>query len=699
MIKNAYSANELAVMALSGWPRTGKNVAAKLERLGVAGRQRVGRGGGTEYPVASLPDDIQVEIAVRQGEGLSPAARPVAAQPTLPGITTNQQQLVADARAGIAQQIELMQARSGYSLEKSCAILLGMARTGQAAPQLVAMLKHARDSRGKKSLNNDGLPSVRSLRRFVDRRTAGDALAPAFREKDMSIPSWAPAFLTEYQTPQKRSVAEAYALFAEKSTGALPSIHAVRRWLDKVGAVTLQTGRMGARALKNIQGFVKRSFEDLLPGDIYTADGHQFDAQIQHPIHGQAWRPEITSVVDVATRRVMGFSVALAESGWAVLDALRTAVLNGGVPAILYVDNGSGYVNHMMSDDAVGMMGRLGIQMHHSLPYNSQARGVIERLHKGVWVKAAKRFATYLGADMDAEARQQIFKITRTMLKQAAATKTPLMPFAEFVKFCNQVIDGYNNRPHRSLPRIADPLTGKRRHQTPNEAWAAHVAAGWTPVSVGDDEACPLFRPRILRAVRRCWIKLFGNDYYNGELEEFHGQTLPVAYDIHCPERVWVYDDQGRLICTAGLDANTRAYMPKSVIERAREQRGEARERRLLNHLNEIHAERNARPVIEHQPTVTIPGLFGDALSRERLAERAAVRHATDAEPVTPLPIPAETTSTWTVPTSIPDRRTEWARLDRMSPEQRAVLGERAVRWHTMYPASAEHRAGSRKTA
>ena len=698
MNKDAYSANELAAMALSGWPRAGKNVAAKLERLGVVGRQRVGRGGGTEYPVTCLPDDMRIEIAARQSGATYPAA-----QPTLPGITTAPQQLVADARAGIVQQIELMQARSGYSLDKSCAVLLDMARTGQASPQLVAMLKHARDTRGKKSLHDDGLPSVRSLRRFVERRESG-SLVPAVRERDMSVPAWAPFFLGCYQTPQKPSVSAAYCQFAvEYTLGPVPSIHAVRRWLDKVGAVSLQTGRMGSRALKNLKGFVKRDFADLLPGDIYTADGHQFDAEVQHPVHGQAWRPEVTSVVDVATRRAVGFSVALAESGFAVLDALRAAVLGSGVPAILYVDNGSGYVNHMMTDAAVGLMGRLGIQMHHSIPYNSQARGVIERLHKTLWVTAAKRFGTYMGADMDAQARQSMFKITRADIARAGTlTKNPLMPFWDFVAFCNAEIAAYNDRPHRSLPRIADPLTGQRRHQTPNEAWAAHVAAGWAQVTVNDDDATPLFRPRILRAVRRCWIKLFGNDYYSAALEEHHGETLPVGYDIHDPSQVWVYDDAGRLICTAGLDENKRPYMPQSVVERARDQRADAREQRILNQLGEVRAERTGRPAIEHQSDVTIPGLFGGAMSRGQLAERAAVLRAADAEPVAaqPAAIDAATTnSAWSRPATAPARRAEWTRLNEMSPEQRAALGEHAVNWHAMYPSSAEYRAGNRKTA
>ncbi|MEW9901078.1 hypothetical protein ABWL39_20910 [Chitinivorax sp. PXF-14] len=46
------------------------------------------------------------------------------------------------------------------------------------------------------------------------------------------------------------------------------------------------------------------------------------------------FRPEITTVIDIGTRRVVGFSVDLAESGLAVIDALRHAAISSGVNAI-----------------------------------------------------------------------------------------------------------------------------------------------------------------------------------------------------------------------------------------------------------------------------------------------------------------------------------------------------------------------------
>src|SRR5690606_2895464 len=125
----------------------------------------------------------------------------------------------------------------------------------------------------------------------------------------------------------------------------------------------------------------------------------------------------ITTVLDIATRRAVGWSAGLAESTWAVLDALRHACLTGGIPAIFYVDNGSGYKNAAMSAEATGFLARIQSTLTHSLPYNSQARGIEERSHKSIWVRGAKELPTYMGQDMDREAKQKAYKITRADLR------------------------------------------------------------------------------------------------------------------------------------------------------------------------------------------------------------------------------------------------------------------------------------------
>ena len=139
-----------------------------------------------------------------------------------------------------------------------------------------------------------------------------------------------------------------------------------------MGNVERERGRRGARDLKNILPHKRREFMHLKPAAIYTADGHTFDTEVLNPLSGLPFRPEITTVLDVGTRRCMGWSVGLAESRFTVLEALSHAS-RAAIGALWYVDWGKGFENLMMTDEATGLMGRLGMTMTHSRAYNSQA--------------------------------------------------------------------------------------------------------------------------------------------------------------------------------------------------------------------------------------------------------------------------------------------------------------------------------------
>lgn len=714
VLKSQYDAETLASMAIPGLPKTRAAIfkRAKTENWGYVEVQGKGGRGGIRREYI-LPVDVMNSIreaAVQNvvSAAVAPVKIKVGPENQMQLIETESQTLKADARKGVLLALETMMNRSGYPMKKAARTLVEMARAGEASPQLVAMLKMARDQRGRASA--DGLPSERSVLRFVEYdRSRGGQLAPKKRERDMTVPDWAPTFLGYYQKPEKPTVEHAYRVFASEwaaaHVGNVPSVWQVRRFLGKVGNVTLEMGRMGDRELKSLKPFIRRSFDTLLPGDIYSGDGHTFDAEVQHPLHGRPFRPEITSIVDIATRKVVGWSIGLAESALAVLDALRTSVLQAGIPAILYVDNGSGYKNEMMNDVATGFMSRLGIEMINSLPYNSQARGVIERLHQTIWVTAAKQVPGYIGRDMDRQAKQNVFKLSRQALAKPKSGETvamPLMGWPGFVDFCKQKVAEYNDRPHRSLPKITDPESGRRRHMTPNESWALAESKGFQAHTVADDVARPLFRPQVLRTVRRGEIELFGNRYFGRALEEFHTEQLRIGYDVVDPAKVWVYDEDGRFICTAELNGNQREYMPMSVIERARDKRAAGREKRLEVKLEEVREERRGAPALEQSDGVRIPGFM--TMTREQMAARArdAVFVDVVATPVThhmadPVPDLVSDVPGWTAPKTPQARWDEWNRLNLLGEDH--YDNDKQKTWRQSYPESAEFRAYKRKTA
>ncbi|MDO8931354.1 MAG: Mu transposase C-terminal domain-containing protein, partial [Rhodocyclaceae bacterium] len=530
---------------------------------------------------------------------------------------TDKQRAERDARKSVLAAIRNLQARTGCSQEAAMTTLLTTARAGKLEPVLDAMLHMARDPRGRAG---DGYPSMRTLKRWL---SATD-LAPKLAQKEMTVPAWAPALMKLYGQPQKPSLSACMDdLPAALPAGvAIPSYDAANRFLKKLGNVERQRGRRLSRDIKNLLPFVRRDASGFAPDAIYTADGHCFDAEVAHPRHGKAFRPEITTVLSVSTRRCVGWSAGLAESTWAVMDAMRHAAETASTFALWYVDNGSGFKNDAMTAEVTGFVGRIGGTITNSLPYNSQARGVEERSHKSIWVRGSKKLPTYMGADMDRQARQKVFKLTRADIK-ATGTSKLLMAWDNYLRFCQDEIDAYNNRPHKALPKLRDPETGKPRHQTPNEAWQQAIDEGWEPSPVTSDESADLFRPEVVATTIRGEIRLHNHLYFSHDLTEFTGDKVRVGYDLHDASKVWVRDMDGRLICIAEFEANKRRYFPESFVEQAQRRRTEQRANRLETHLQEVREELDAPALLEHQPTITVPlDIPRDRLAIEVEAQR-----------------------------------------------------------------------------
>ena len=408
-MKQYFTANEYAEAHLPGLPSTESGVIRFARREHWEAQQRMGKGGGYEYHISNLPSEARKALEAQQVEAMMPRLHEqkqvaVKTASAYQSNLTERQRTVADARTTVICAVDGLKT-NGVTQKAAITALLAQAVSGQLEvinPVLDAALRLAKDPRGRSKSN---YPSERSLLRWLG--TDAKALAPKAK-REIAIPDWANDFLMCWQRPEKPSVEHAYRQMTEQYTTAgkedLPSIHQVRRFITKMGNVSKERGRMGARELKNMLPFVRRDFGSLLPADIYSADGHTFDGEVQHPLHGRPFRPEITTFIDIATRRAVGVSVDLAESSIAVLDALISSCTHA-VPALIYVDNGGGYANALLKDKATGVLARLGSTMTHSLPYSSQARGVIERVHQTLWVDGAKELPGFIGKDMDQEAR------------------------------------------------------------------------------------------------------------------------------------------------------------------------------------------------------------------------------------------------------------------------------------------------------
>jgi putative transposase len=706
MISHA-TAQFLAALQLDGLPTTTFRIRERAEREGWPWRPRKGSGGGREYCVMSLlkilpPHTSQalLRALIANGvaggttagkvpapcgvrvDGLTPnglqktgsevmtagkVPAPFSTPPAAP--LADWQRRCADARAAILMEIDRLAGIIGVT--SAIELVVELASRGELRPDLQAQVPaaNARGGRGgKRTL------SRRSIYRWrTDAARGVDALAPA-SPPPAAIPAWSEALLRLYNSPSQKSLAAVLDDLPAELPGDIPcpSYAAARRFLAKVSIVERERHRSGPNAILKYKAFKRRSTAGLDPLDIVTADGHTFKADVAHPRHGKPFRPEVCALQDVTTRYVFGWSAGLAESAIVVMDAVRSGVEHLGMFGLFYTDNGSGFVGDAMTAEVTGFLARLNATPINSLPGRAQARGKIERLQATLWKRAARNLPTYNGRDMDNEARRKVVKLVTKDIKERGAARL-LLSWQEFLDYCRAAVDAYNNRPHRSLPRIRDEATGSLRHMSPAECLADFRARGWQPHTLPAEAAADLWRPYEVRTTARGEVKLPWGRYFSKALEPFGGEQVRVGYDIHDGSRVWVRTlEHGQLICIAERDANVIPEQPRSHVEYARKRRAEGRVKLLQQHAEDALAE--LRPgLIEYRAEPA----FNPALE--------AMQAQIEAELLNPQPA---------TPAPLDTRRTRFLRA--LDIEQREAAGlavsEEDGRWYRSYSATPECR-------
>lgn len=616
-------------------------------------RKRAGRGGAMEYNFSILPEDMQMEIRRRDRLEHQLAAQTRIAEAAkselmaLPNLSLKARQAkVRDARSAVLLAISNYQIRKGHKRGKAIAeflravdgwIAFEAAQEKALAEQPLTIAEQAlvnRVPRLTADAANDGfglLPEQliiandrakdtvkigrSSLYRWYKLREERgvEALAPDQTKAVEDIPEAFKVFLKFYAMPMKPNVKEALMDYNTAHPEARLNYDQVRRILkDKLNDIERNVGREGLLTLRSRMAYVTRIMDDqFLPTTIYVADGKTLDAEVADWKTMRPMKPEMTSIIDVATRKCVGWAVSRKENTVAVTEALRNACVANGIPAMFYTDRGAGYKNKVMDDDASGLMARLSITKMHALPYNSQAKGNIERFNKTVWNPLAKKFPTYLGKDMDKEAAGRVHKQTRSDIKEFGQSR--LLPtWDEFLAKATKAIEDYNNAPHSGLPKLTDPSTGRRRHMSPNEAWDAHVRAGFKAIPVEESLKDDLFRPYVERVANRGLVKWNGNEFFHQELLGFNGEKVMVGYDDTQARFVWVREidsatgEPGAFICKADFTGNKERYIPLTAQRAAEERRAKGRMRRLDEKVRDIREELGNPAQLDHRPEVPL---------------------------------------------------------------------------------------------
>lgn len=409
-------------------------------------------------------------------------------------------------------------------------------------------------------------------------------LVPGMPEKTGHDPALIRVFLKHYCWPTRPTVKKAWedsaAWFAAQHLPR-PAVDTFYR-IEKSLPVTLKyRGRVTGSEWRALKPFVDRDVSMFKANDLWVGDGHSFKAKVQHPIHGQPFVPEVTVILDWVSRRVVGWSVDLAESTVAVSAAFRNAQLQTRArPLVYYSDNGSGQTGKPIDCPIHGTLARQGIAHETGIPGNPQGRGIIERLWQVVTIPLAATYptCTWKGAD-----KETVRKMLVALNRKDGGPERWLPTFNQFIDDLGAAIARYNaEHLHRELDGLTPDQTYRARLDPDSQVFGpsdADIAAQWLP--------------EVGRTPQRGIVSLFGNEYARPALvdELAEGERVRVRYDIHNAETVFLLRMDGRPIGEAKWNGHKVAAFPVPRIEQLREQRADGKIARGEKIIAEAQAE------------------------------------------------------------------------------------------------------------
>ena len=504
---------------------------------------------------------------------------------------TGAQRAVAIARLDVVQYLRSLEA-DGRSANRAVELLQARYTTGQLMPHLAAALKACakagRDMPTRATMLDwrrqvlEGAGRVELLEQHKGRVLAA---APAW---------WGPA-IERFNQPSKPDISAVHRYLVEVE-GHACTYDQVRGYLNSVPAMV---GRHSpARIGKNLyrltqKAYIKRSTQHALPGDVYVADGYRADVYLAHPVTGGIWRPELTVAIDMRSRYPVGWRADEHEGTYAVQNMwAETFARWGHVPPFLYVDNGSGYKNALMSDSMVGFYARAGVQQTiHAIPGNPHGKGWVERFFRTVRDDFLKGWMPHLycGDDMSPEA------LGRTV-NEVKAGRLQLPSLAQFAEAFDAWIGRYAQRPH---PEDASRSIGS--------LWAE-----LQPLPPAGD-VTELKRQAVLLTVHRGMVKHGKRTYRHPDLLAFNGTKLMLEYDLMDDAVAVMRTTEGRWVCDASLQVAIDAIAPNRLEEK-RQMRAKDAIKRLEQKIEDaqlrsgrvIDTDATAQGVIEMVPNTPL---------------------------------------------------------------------------------------------
>ena len=390
-LKSFYSANELSQLGLKSLPTSHRRILDKAKRENWNSRKRDGKGGGVEFAVKSMPEDVQAEIVVKLGKS-AVKNLPVLAEESAP---VDAQLLWATYEQGTAKQQQKAQMKLG--------IMFAVAELVSGGVKILDALalvchKHNQDGLqpGEKAVTVSAIKSWWYQVKDADRSLWLPLLMDSYgahsesREAAFTPEAWA-FFRADYfrnERPQFGSCYERLKRAASANGWVIPSPSSIKRKILREIPKTHQTYlRDGTYALSRMYPSLIRTVAGIEAMEWVNGDGYKHNVWVRWH-NGHIIRPKTWLWQDVRTRKILAYRCDESENTNMIRLALLDVVNKYGIPKHLTIDNTKAAANKKMTggvknryrfkvreDEVQGIIPALGIQLHWTTVRYGRGRG------------------------------------------------------------------------------------------------------------------------------------------------------------------------------------------------------------------------------------------------------------------------------------------------------------------------------------
>lgn len=601
-----------------------KNLLKRAVREDWQSQKRIGRGGGKEWLLSSMPEETRVAIRAaeeKQALALCPAPAPIPALSlsTTTAIMDDKRRYKALARADLVCQYLAWQRRHGATKVQKGEFII--AYKAGAWPKL---------------LEEVGPVSWQTLERWkLEQERAGSVLALADKRgvthkgKTMLTEEHKRVILGHVLNPNGAKVSQCVREVQKKFQAAgmaLPSEPTIRRFVKHYMEECFDEWtlfREGKKAWNDKCAIsLLRDWSLVGVGDVIIGDGHTLNFETLNPATGKPTRMTIVLFYDGASNCPLGWEVMATENTASISAAFRrSCIMLGKFPRVVYLDNGRAFRAKFFKGcpdfEQAGFLGLyrdLGCSVIHAWPYHGQSKP-IERFF-GTFHDMEVWMPSYTGNDIahkparmkrgEALHRQLYDKLGGRPLTWEETVVQIARWFAEYA----------------TRPQYRTHLHGR----TPGDVFMEGRGEGLSPQ---DMQKLTLFMmQKEVRTITKDGIKVNGRLYWHEKLYSRRHPVL-VRYDEHFnPYSVYVYTLDGEPLCEA---KDREHYRIASGLHPVARILGTAEQQ------EELRANIELRKGLERSSTALMRGLLQGSILPETQARMAALETETaEAVPDTP---------------------------------------------------------------